>query len=214
MSESKFSSATSRGSVPSVGGGTPFGYDTPAPSSCTHVGWTDDRVERLRALWKDGFSASQIAAKLGGITRNAVIGKANRLGLEGRARPSAPARPKVVTPPRSRTFSRIAMTPAVSPVIPLKPSKSEPVPTRTFKPGVHACGMADLGDHQCRWPLGPMLEPSRLFCGEPLDEDRDRNLPPYCPAHAERSKSQQARKVSPSELARSLRRYISAKAAA
>ena len=48
--------------------------------------WTDDRVELLKKLWADGLSASQIAGELGGITRNAVIGKVHRLGLSGRAK--------------------------------------------------------------------------------------------------------------------------------
>src|SRR3979409_1211917 len=53
--------------------------------------WTDERVELLKKLWTDGLSASQIAAELGGITRNAVIGKVHRLGLSGRGTsPSSP----------------------------------------------------------------------------------------------------------------------------
>ena len=47
------------------------------------MSWTDERVELLKKLWADGLSASQIAAELGGITRNAVIGKVHRLGLSG-----------------------------------------------------------------------------------------------------------------------------------
>ena len=50
------------------------------------MSWTDERVELLKKLWSDGLSASQIAAELGGITRNAVIGKVHRLGLSGRAK--------------------------------------------------------------------------------------------------------------------------------
>src|SRR6202051_4654018 len=50
------------------------------------MGWTDERVELLKKLWADGLSAAQIAAELGGITRNAVIGKVHRLGLSGRAK--------------------------------------------------------------------------------------------------------------------------------
>ncbi len=53
-------------------------------------GWTDDRVTLLKKLWTDGLSASQIAKQLGGVTRNAVIGKVHRLGLAGRAAPSRP----------------------------------------------------------------------------------------------------------------------------
>ena len=48
--------------------------------------WTDERVELLKKLWADGLSASQIAAELGGVTRNSVIGKVHRLGLSGRAK--------------------------------------------------------------------------------------------------------------------------------
>ena len=66
------------------------------------MGWTDERVETLKKLWLDGLSASQIAKQLGGVTRNAVIGKVHRLGLSGRATPSQPARVafKAPRPPR------------------------------------------------------------------------------------------------------------------
>src|SRR5436305_6152888 len=56
--------------------------------------WTDERVERLKKLWADGLSASQIAGELGGITRNAVIGKVHRLGLSGRAKSPSSAAPR------------------------------------------------------------------------------------------------------------------------
>ena len=49
------------------------------------MAWNDERVELLKKLWAEGLSASQIAARLGGVTRNAVIGKVHRLGLSGRA---------------------------------------------------------------------------------------------------------------------------------
>ena len=52
------------------------------------MSWTDERVARLAKLWAEGLSASQIAADLGGVTRNAVIGKVHRLGLSGRAKPA------------------------------------------------------------------------------------------------------------------------------
>ena len=54
------------------------------------MAWTEDRVEVLKKLWAEGHSASQIAKQLGGVTRNAVIGKVHRLGLSGRATPSRP----------------------------------------------------------------------------------------------------------------------------
>ena len=55
------------------------------------VSWTDERVEILTKLWAEGLSASRIAGQLGGVTRNAVIGKVHRLGLSGRvtAKPDA-----------------------------------------------------------------------------------------------------------------------------
>ena len=49
------------------------------------MAWTDERVEVLKKLWIEGKSASFIAKKLGGVTRNAVIGKVHRLGLSNRA---------------------------------------------------------------------------------------------------------------------------------
>jgi GcrA cell cycle regulator len=58
------------------------------------MSWTDERVELLKKLWADGLSASQIAAELGGITRNAVIGKVHRLGLSGRAKSSSSTSPR------------------------------------------------------------------------------------------------------------------------
>jgi len=66
--------------------------------------WTDERVESLKKMWGDGLSASQIAAELGGITRNAVIGKVHRLGLSGRAKsPSSGAS----RPRKPREHSRL-----------------------------------------------------------------------------------------------------------
>jgi GcrA cell cycle regulator len=55
------------------------------------MSWTDERVEKLKELWGEGMSASQIAKQLGGVTRNAVIGKVHRLGLSNRAAGAAPA---------------------------------------------------------------------------------------------------------------------------
>ena len=48
------------------------------------MSWTDERVETLKRMWAEGQSASQIAKELGGVTRNAVIGKVHRLGLSNR----------------------------------------------------------------------------------------------------------------------------------
>ena len=62
------------------------------------MSWTDERVELLKKLWADGLSASQIAGELGGITRNAVIGKVHRLGLSGRAKSPSSSAPRARKP--------------------------------------------------------------------------------------------------------------------
>src|ERR1700710_2497780 len=60
----------------------------------TVLTWTDDRVEQLKKLAEGALSASQIAAELGSVTRNAVIGKVHRLGLSGRAKSQSSAAPR------------------------------------------------------------------------------------------------------------------------
>ena len=58
------------------------------------MSWTDERIERLKTMWAKGATASQIADELGGVSRNAVIGKAHRLGLEQRPSPVKPGEEK------------------------------------------------------------------------------------------------------------------------
>src|SRR6476660_1320546 len=76
------------------------------------MGWTDERVEQLKALWSEGLSASQIARALGGVTRNAVIGKVHRLGLAGRAGPARSERPR-----SSISHKSVARVAAPEPVV-------------------------------------------------------------------------------------------------
>ena len=58
------------------------------------MSWTEERIDRLKAMWANGATASQIADELGGVSRNAVIGKAHRLGLESRPSPVKPGEEK------------------------------------------------------------------------------------------------------------------------
>src|SRR5678809_1040383 len=58
------------------------------------MSWTEERIERLKKMWHEGATASQIADELGGVSRNAVIGKAHRLGLEQRPSPVKPGEEK------------------------------------------------------------------------------------------------------------------------
>jgi len=81
------------------------------------MSWTDERVEKLKQLWSEGLSASQIAAQLGGVSRNAVIDKVHRLSLPGRAKSGAPAPAQPTraskantTPPRAPNFASRAST--------------------------------------------------------------------------------------------------------
>ena len=73
------------------------------------MSWTEERIERLKKMWHEGATASQIADELGGVSRNAVIGKAHRLGLEQRPSPVKPGEEKEVKKP-------VAATPVASPV--------------------------------------------------------------------------------------------------
>ena len=72
------------------------------------MNWTDDRVEILKKLWSEGLSASQIAAELGGISRNSVIGKVHRLGLSGRAKNASSGLPRQRKPRAAAHMMRMS----------------------------------------------------------------------------------------------------------
>ena len=86
------------------------------------MSWTDERIERLRALWTKGVTASQIAEELGGVSRNAVIGKAHRLGLQ--ARPS----PVKANEPEPKAKAKPAAAPKPVPAPAAKPAAAKPAP--------------------------------------------------------------------------------------
>jgi GcrA cell cycle regulator len=97
------------------------------------MSWTDERVETLKRMWADGQSASQIAKELGGVTRNAVIGKVHRLGLSNRVTgangrddeeadaPVAAAKPEPVAKPA-------AEAPRIADPTPARPAVDRPAP--------------------------------------------------------------------------------------
>jgi GcrA cell cycle regulator len=167
------------------------------------MGWTDERVETLKKLWLDGLSASQIAKQLGGVTRNAVIGKVHRLGLSGRATPSQPQRP-IFKAPRA---PRPAVAAAPAQRRPIEPSMPASVPAPSFsaeEPGTAT--VLTLGAHMCKWPIGDPSSDSFTFCGR-----RSEHEGPYCVEHARiayQPQQKKAGRTGASELARSLRRYI------
>lgn len=80
------------------------------------MSWTDERVETLKRMWNEGQSASQIAKELGGVTRNAVIGKVHRLGLSNRVGQNGAPDPAPAAPPPR---------PAARDAVPLRPVPDE-----------------------------------------------------------------------------------------
>jgi GcrA cell cycle regulator len=92
------------------------------------MSWTDERVETLKKMWGEGQSASQIAKELGGVTRNAVIGKVHRLGLSNRTTgPAAAAAPAKPAPAKAAEAKPAAAKPA-----------PKPAPTPEVEPEVEA----------------------------------------------------------------------------
>src|SRR5215813_6060728 len=125
------------------------------------MSWTDERVELLKKLWADGLSASQIAAELGGVTRNAVIGKVHRLGLSGRAKSpsSASPRPRKPRSPHMLRVSRPAMR-----------GNTALAQRRT---------LLELTEETCRWPIGDPGAADFFFCG-----GQAQTAGPYCSYHS------------------------------
>jgi len=169
------------------------------------MGWTDERVETLKKLWLEGLSASQIAKQLGGVTRNAVIGKVHRLGLSGRATPSQPSRPafRTARPVRPASVGSASHRRAEAP----KADALARIAPRAL-PLVEEPGTATvltLGAHMCKWPIGDPATAEFTFCGRRAGDEG-----PYCVEHARVAYQppQARKKTSASELARSLRRYI------
>jgi GcrA cell cycle regulator len=96
--------------------------------------WTDERVETLKRMWTEGQSASQIAKELGGVTRNAVIGKVHRLGLSNRV-PGAGAEAEAETSPEPAVLHDEAPEdPVVSPAPPPPMREPEPVAAAAAAP--------------------------------------------------------------------------------
>lgn len=170
------------------------------------MSWTDERVEILKKMWGEGQSASQIAKELGGVTRNAVIGKVHRLGLSNRnggggskaakekaapakkaaAKPAA--KPKVepktesASPKPTMSAARRAIIPAGQP-LPPQPSANEISPEALAKVNEvekksKKISLMELTEKTCKWPVGDPATEDFWFCG--LDVKAGK---PYCEAH-------------------------------
>src|SRR5947208_5460942 len=147
------------------------------------MSWTDERVELLKKLWSDGLSASQIAAELGGITRNAVIGKVHRLGLSGRAKSPSSAAPR---PRKARAHTHMLRVslPAVRGNNALAHAfESDIEPEPQLVDNVIPIGqrrtILELTEETCRWPIGDPGTPDFFFCGGQTITGL-----PYCAYHS------------------------------
>ncbi len=170
------------------------------------MSWTDERVELLKKLWSDGQSASQIAKELGGVTRNAVIGKVHRLGLSNRAgaapakaaekkpakakpeeapKAAAPApkpEPAAAAPSKAPIPPRKQIIPAGQP-LPPQPSANEISPealanVREVEKKAKKIGLMELTERTCKWPIGDPATEEFWFCGLSAQPGK-----PYCEAH-------------------------------
>ena len=139
------------------------------------MAWDEERVELLKKLWAEGLSASQIASKMGGVTRNAVIGKVHRLGLSGRATPAKPQRGRTFSEPKAETASPSLMGAAPSKTLMNDPEFTAPV----VLAGGDLTTVATLKNNMCKWPVGDPASDEFHFCGQPASTGKS-----YCPYHA------------------------------
>lgn len=157
------------------------------------MSWNDERVELLKKLWSEGLSASQIAARIGVVTRNAVIGKVHRLGLSGRATTSRMKshRPRTRPPAPNKKIAKPgkfgASTPATSPLQRLYNAQPEAEPyvapvEELEIPLAERKSIQTLLETNCRWPIGDPQDAEFHFCGK-------NKVPglPYCEFHARRA---------------------------
>jgi GcrA cell cycle regulator len=135
--------------------------------------WSDTDIRTLRTMWQDGATATEIAATLGGgVSRGAVLGKIHRLGLkrseDAQAKGRSESTPK--SPPKAPAQRPVLVSGGNTPSEPVRrsPESSGPKPIWA------------LGQCQCRWPMGDLLDPPGLFCGEPTADGSS-----WCPVHAE-----------------------------
>ena len=153
------------------------------------MSWTDERIDQLKALWDKGLTASQIAEALGGVTRNAVIGKAHRLGLKSRPSPvKANDADKKAAPKKAAPAAVPAKAPAAAapsrprPAAPVAPVRADddaaeaPAPRVSSSPRIVSIGPGGFmrqgpGDQQAPIPPAP---PRRLVPAKPSPEMADK----------------------------------------
>jgi GcrA cell cycle regulator len=148
------------------------------------MSWTDQRIDQLKTLWEKGLTASQIADELGGVSRNAVIGKAHRLGLKSRPSPVKANEPEKKVAPKKAAAAPIAKPTAPAPMrervgapsaaapqpaggaVPQAQSNAAPMP-RIVSIGPGGFMRQGPGDQQAPIPPAP---PRRLVPAKPSPE--------------------------------------------
>lgn len=151
------------------------------------MSWTDERIERLKELWSKGITASQIADELGGVSRNAVIGKAHRLGLQSRpspvkpnepgAAPRTPEAPLEAAPweapaPAAAPEAEAAAEPPTAPAA-AEPAVPQPQPPQPKVVSVGPGGFLRQGPGEQQAPIPP-APPRRLVPAKPSAEVADK----------------------------------------
>jgi GcrA cell cycle regulator len=147
------------------------------------MSWTEERIERLKKMWHEGATASQIADELGGVSRNAVIGKAHRLGLEQRPSPVKPGEEKETKKPAAPAPAAAApakATPkAEAPAArhdraaPHAPSAQNPLPSEMQFRSIGPGGFIRQGPGEQQAPIPP-APPRRLVPAKPSPEVADK----------------------------------------
>lgn len=166
--------------------------------------WTDKKINELKKLWGKGLTTAEIGKKLN-VSKNAVVGKAHRLGLKSRpspikntaARKTAVAKPskKTVEAPKKKLAPvKAAKAPVAKPApkasaatkgkakeTPKAPVKAPAAKTKATSKKQEVDLMVDITDLKigmCKWPIGDPRMPNFHFCGKPALDGK-----PYCPGH-------------------------------
>lgn len=126
--------------------------------------WNDEKIGKLKKLWQEGLTTGEIGKRLG-VSKNAVVGKAHRLGLKGR--PSPIKRAEGTTPATASAASSVSATPAS----PAAPASSKKQVAKVFT-------LIDLNSNTCRWPIGDPKHEDFHFCGKGVYPGK-----PYCLDH-------------------------------
>lgn len=163
------------------------------------MAWTDEMVDQLRAMWKEGLTTGEIGKRLG-VSKNSIVGKVHRLGLSGRPSPikkkddakvsveSTPVqavketlkenKEKTVKEKNDSKPAKIEKT-AGKDSLPQHRTEIKSETQATFHRHVGKTGLTDLDNHTCRWPLGDPKDENFHFCGKKVRIGQT-----YCDEHA------------------------------